>query len=452
MNLRRFVLWPRLFLTGHTVQHLRALSRSQWLTQDQVTAVQQQRLAAILSYAHDHVPHYRRILEQAGVVGHNGEIDAMRFAEVPFLDKRTIRKVGQDLLSDDASRLRWQYNTSGGSTGEPVRLAQDRGFHDWGRALSILFDTWTGYFLGDRKALFWGSERDLFVGHETFKVRLSRWLRNEVWFNTFRMTPDQMKHYVQKLNSFRPRQVLAYAESVDEFCRFAGRNGISLVSPYGVMTSAGTLFPEMRATIERVMRAPVFNRYGSREMGGIACECEQHKGLHVSVLTHLVEIVRSDGCPAAPGEIGEIVVTSLVNHAMPLIRYRIGDTGAWATEGCTCGRSWPLLASVTGRTADTFLTASGSQIHGEYFTHLFYFQDWVERFQVIQEARDLIRVLVVPRDCPDPAISRRAEINSITDKIKLVMGPSCTIRFEFADDIPSSPSGKYRYTVSKVAR
>ena len=47
MNLRRFVLWPRLFLTGHTVQHLRALSRSQWLTQDQVAAVQQQKIAAI---------------------------------------------------------------------------------------------------------------------------------------------------------------------------------------------------------------------------------------------------------------------------------------------------------------------------------------------------------------------------------------------------------------------
>lgn len=376
----------------------------------------------------------------------------MVLERLPLLTKGLIREHWEDLKSRDLVRRKWYYNTSGGSTGEPIRLIQDSVYHQKTQAGAMLFDSWTGYEVGMPKVILWGSERDLLVGRETLKTRTGRWLRNESWLNSFRMTVDNMHSYVRTINEVRPVQILAYTESIYELARFIEQEDLTVHAPRAIMTSAGTLYPHMREVIERVFRAPVFNRYGSREVGGIACECEAHKGLHVSPLTHYVEIVCEDGSPAAPGHVGEVVVTSLVNYAMPLIRYCIGDMALWSETECSCGRKWPLLREVTGRVSDTFTSATGIKVHGEYFTHLLYLRDWVKKFQFVQETYTFIRLLVVPSVPFDRARQlvdhEKADIEA---KVQLVMGPECKLEIELVDEITPSPSGKYRYTISKVS-
>jgi phenylacetate-CoA ligase len=301
--------------------------------------------------------------------------------------------------------------------------------------------------------LLWGSERDLFVGKERFRTRLGRWLRKEIWLNAFRMTSEHMSDYVNRINDFRPSQILAYAESIYDLARFIQSGDIAVYSPKSVMTSAGVLYPEMRRTIEEAFKAPVFNRYGSREVGTVACECDRHEGLHVFPLTHHIEILREDGLPAGPGEPGEIVITHLMNYSMPLIRYRIGDIGEWAENACSCGRLLPALKTVSGRVSDIFVTKEGVRIHGEYFTHMFYFKSWVKKFQVVQEEPDFIRVLIVPLDEAKRTPSSKAEeFGEITEKIRLVMGEECRVLVELVEQIAPTDSGKYRYTISAVSR
>jgi phenylacetate-CoA ligase len=301
--------------------------------------------------------------------------------------------------------------------------------------------------------MLWGSERDLFVGKETPKIRLGRWLRNEIWLNTFNVSAEQMFAYVNQINAFKPVQILAYAESIYELSRFIERKGLRVHCPRSIMTSAGTLDQSMRGKIEQVFKTPVFNRYGSREVGDIACECSHHKGLHISPFTHYVEILRQDGTRSQPGEIGEIVITILTNYAMPLIRYRIGDMGAWADEACTCGRSWPILREVTGRVTDNFITRDGTITYGAFFRHLLFYKDWIKKYQIIQEAYDHIRILIVPNEIIDKSQEFYSdEIREITEKIRHVMGPGCRVEFETVTDIAPTNSGKYRYTISRVAR
>lgn len=436
---------------GAILRTVNEVSRWQWLEGEKMAALQQERLARLLGHAYHHVPYYHGVFLASGVIHNDRTVNLKNLSRIPLLDKALIRNRYEELKSDDLSKRKWCENTSGGSTGEPVRFIQDNGYHDSCLAIKILDDLWSGYSSGERKIILWGSERDLFVGKETLKKRAGRWLRNELWLNAFRITPEHMHEYVGCINDYKPVQILAYTESIYELSRFIEREGLSVYSPKSIMASAGVLQPHMRETIERVFRAPVFNRYGSREVGDIACECDHHQGLHISPFTHHVEILGQDGSPAGPGELGEIVVTLLTNYAMPLIRYRIGDMGVWSGNACTCGRQWPLLRQVTGRISDTFTTKTGTRIHGEYFTHLFYFQDWVNKFQIIQEERDFIRVLVVPHKevKPSPELHAR-EIRKITDGIHLVMGQDCRVHFKFVDDIDPTASGKYRYTVSKV--
>ena len=215
------------------------------------------------------------------------------------------------------------------------------------------------------------------------------------------------------------------------------------------MTSAESIYPEQRALIESVFRAPVFDRYGSREAGNMACECDQHLGLHVAAPTHMIELLRPDGTLAGPGE-GEIIVTCFETFAMPLVRYRIGDRATWAEGACTCGRAWPLLEQVNGRVMDAFETPGGGTIDGCYFTMGFFGRDWVEKFQVVQETPDLLRVFIVPRD---PALRREtiaADLARYDEHARTVMGPACRVEYEFVEAITPSPQGKHRYTISKL--
>jgi len=439
---------------GRTLRALKTPEQAQWLDRETTDQLQAEQLSDFLLYAYEHVPYYRRILKEAGVIASNREVKLEKFSDIPLLNKATIRERFEDLRSDELAHRKWYYNTSGGSTGEPVRLVQDKHYLDWGRAVKMMFDQWSGYSIGSRKVLLWGSERDLFVGQETFKTKVSRWLKNEVWLNAFRMTPRQMRVFVDRINTFRPLQILAYAESIYQFSRFIEGENLKVYSPKAIMSEAGTMFPHMRETIERVFKAPVFNCYGSREVGDIACECDQHMGLHISVPTHYVEVLRKDGSPAEPGELGEVVVTSLTNYAMPLIRYRIGDMAIWADEPCSCGRSWPLLAEVTGRVTDAFAKRDGGVVVPEYFIHLIGVvlnTGWIHKYQIIQEDYDSVRVLLVPQESAEDLQERHSEeISEIAEKIRLVMGEACQVNFEFVEDILPTASGKYRYTISKV--
>jgi len=447
------VLYPlSLRLLSERLPYLKELQRAEHLSKKDSEETTRGLLSTLLSHAHQHVPYYRRVLEDVGVVNASGSVDLDRFSHLPLLTKSIIRTRTEELKSDDIDKRKWYNNSSGGSTGEPVPLVQDTEYKDWVGSGKLLFDLWSGYAPGDPKILLWGSLNDLYIGRETLKIRFRRWLKNEIWLNTFRLTPEQMKKYIQIINTVKPVQILAYAESAFGIARFVETEGIRIHSPKAIMTSTGTLYPQMRETIERVFQAPVFNRYGSREAGDMACECEAHAGLHVPPLTHLVEILRPDGSPAPPGETGEIVVTPLRNFSMPLIRYRIGDMGAWAEGPCPCGRHWPFLKEVTGRVSDIFVTTNGTQVHGAYFPLLFFFT-WVKKFQVVQEDYNHVVVNLVEKTKEsDPRTAHAGDLDEIAWKVRAAMGEDCRVDFEFLDDIQPTASGKYRYLISKVNR
>lgn len=429
----------------------RLLEQAEKASAKQLQRLQRERLVRLLLHAYRHVPYYRELLADTGVVTRDGEVALERYPSLPFLTKDILRTRFEQLKSDDLSRRRWSFNTSGGSTGEPVRFIQDTEYRRWARAAKIRFDAWTGYRAGAPKILLWSSERDLLVGQETAIVRSRRWLKNELWLNGHRMTPERMRLYVKKINEVHPKQILAFAESLFELARFAERAGVNVDAQEAIMTSAGTLYPEMRRAIERVFGAPVFDRYGSREVGDMACECEAHAGLHVSPLTHHIEVVRPDGSEARPGELGEVVVTLLTNLAMPLIRYQIGDQAvAGSKDRCGCGCDWPRLQRIEGRLKDSFVTRDGTIVRVPDF--FFYFKDWVRQFQFIQEDYDRVRLLLVPTASREQAgeyISQdRPELER---QLGILMGGLCKLEIDLVNEIPCSPSGKFRYTISKVA-
>lgn len=444
MNWRKPIYSTMLRAKGPMLRYLAEYEETQWYSPDEIREYQRKQLGKLLRHALDHVPYYRRIMQEYHLID-NDNICLDRFSGLPFLTKNILRDRFEELKSDDLDQRSWYKNTSGGSTGEPVTFIQDREYSEKGNAKTIWGSRIAGKDICDPEVKLWGSERDLLEGTEGLRAKVGNFIRNEKLLNSFKMSESDMTDYIRQINRMHPKIVVAYVQSAYELSRFSLERSIPIESVGAIITSAGTLYPFMRELISDAFHAPVFDRYGSREVGNIATECDKHLGLHVNMETQLVEVIDEKGDPCPSGRQGEIVVTSLINYAMPLIRYRIGDMGIWADGECACGRGLALLERITGRTVDVFSTKSGSKVDGEYFTHLIYFKDWVEKFQFIQEKLDLIKVKIKTKDKP---IDK--DIVEMEDKIRFVMGQSCKIEFEFVEDIPVLGSGKYRYTISNV--
>ncbi|PWR71784.1 capsule biosynthesis protein CapK [Methanospirillum stamsii] len=398
-------------------------------------------------HAYYHTRYYNQVFQKIGLIK-NGKVDHEKIPEIPILTKDIIRNNNQNLISDDSHKRKFFYNSSGGSTGEPIRLIQDDYYLKWRNATNNFY--YQNILNVDepmvKKVILWGSERDLFKGGIDFKTRLQNKLTNSVFLNSFKMTEEDISKNIQKINSFKPEILRGYAGSLFELCNYAEQKKISLYSPKIIVSAAENLSDRMRATIESNFGTKVFNFYGSREVSNLSGECE--KGLlHSFQFWNYIEVLDNYNQKVKEGEEGKIIVTNLFNYSMPLIRFEIGDMAILGPETCSCGSVLPTLKKVTGRITDHFTLENGAIIHGEYFSHLFYLKDWVKSFQVIQEDYSLIRIKIVIKDKIN--LIDQADIE---EKIKLVMGSNSIITWEIVKTIPKTQSGKYRYTKSLITR
>ncbi len=404
-------------------------------------------LVQLLAHCRRSVPYYAEIMKK---VGDDFEHDpASYLLRLPLLTKGLIRTHIEQLKSQHLGQRKWYFNTSGGSTGEPVKLIQDQDYGDRSNALQEFYSSWAGAGIGDSIVYIWGSERDILegsLGAELKKLIIKSLLR-KTYLNAFRMTPEKMNEFIHILNTRRPKLIIVYVDSIFELARFAEREKIAIRPQSAIITSAGTLTPFMREKIEGVFQCKVFNRYGSREVSDIAGECAAHRGLHVFPWGCYVEVVDEAGNRLAAGTEGNIVVTCLSNYAMPLIRYQIGDRGVLSADSsCPCGRGGQILERILGRNDDIFETKDGTQIEGGYFGLLLYSRPWVWKCQVIQKDYSSILFKIKQSEYDyEPE-----ELSDIIHKTRVIMGEDCQVDFEFVDDIPTSPSGKYRYILSEI--
>jgi phenylacetate-CoA ligase len=217
--------------------------------------------------------------------------------------------------------------------------------------------------------------------------------------------------------------------------------------PKGIISSAQTLPENSRKLIEEAFGCKVFDKYGSREFSGIAYECEAHSGHHVVGEGYIVEVLK-DGKPAAPGEIGEVVITDLNNYCLPFIRYRIGDLAEAIdpNEACACGRGLPRIGRIEGRVQSIIVGSHGQYIPGTFFMHVLKDYDHaIRQFQVVQTTRGAITLKV--------AKGKRFSDDTLQEVLKVLrqfLGEDMQIAVEFVENVEMVRTGKRLATVSKL--
>lgn len=411
-------------------------------------AAQERRLRNLLEHAARRVPYYRRLFGEIGLTGEDG-IDLARFRDLPELRREHLHDHFDELKSDDLSDRNWQLNSTGGSTGVPVTVVQDAEYFDLTGAVKYRQYEWTGYEIGDSIVKLWGSKREIVEGSINLKAKLGGLLRNITMLNSYRMTPDHMRDYVEHLRGREPVLLESYGQGGYELAKFVNRGGLQLAGIGSIITSATTLYPFMRTEIERAFGAKAYNRYGTREIGDVACERPGMDGLDVSLYTQFVEVLTEDGKPCRPGEDGELVITNLANFAMPMIRYRIDDRAVVGISNETdAGQSVSNLSEVMGRSMDYFVRRDGTVASPFLFVDLLrpaHASSWYRQVQIVQEEFERFAVKLVLNSEPPAGVLEEME-----SMFHRVMGGECEVAYEFVDEIPVSASGKDRFTISKV--
>jgi phenylacetate-CoA ligase len=448
--LRRTILLPlywKYIKHSKVLKYYKELQTHQWNTQEENHQLQRKKLFQLIQYASQNIPYYQRVIQEHQI-SFSEDIIFTDLKKFPLLTKEIIRNNFNQLYKfRDHTYYR---NSSGGSTGEPVIFYQDRYYFDWSIATKILFDEWAGRRIGEPMVKLWGSTRDILRGGQGVTGYLRQQISGVTNLESSRMTDQDKYQFVQRINQIKPCLLLIFPNSISELTRFIQDHHLQVYSPPAIMTSGGVLFPELKARIQEVFHTTIFNRYGSREVGDIACNCAQSEGLlHLIPDIHYLEIVDDKGKEVKPGEAGNIIITLLTNYTMPLIRYQIGDLGVLSKKNSPCGHGWPLLEKVVGRINSNFKNRFGEYIGAGIFYPLFYFQNNIQQFQIIQKTVDsiLINLVLIEKNRLKDMDKFFEENNQ---KIEKIMGHQITVKYNIVDEIKPSPSGKYMYTFSKV--
>ncbi len=416
------------------LRHLDFLERTQFDPPEIIQERQLRMLSAALKHAWETVPFYQRTWAAAGV--QPGDVKSLTdLQHFPIVTKSDIRTHGRELVSSAYSNQKLRVKTTSGSTGVPLTIRIDEPAIQWKYACTLRADQWSGYRLGQRVAKVWGNPEYRQFG---LRGRIANALIDRaLYLDTLDLTPDRIAEFAREIRRHQPGLIFGHAHSLYLLACQLRKAKITDIRPNGIISTAMPLHQWQRVVIEEVFGVAPTNRYGCEEVSLIACECDKHQGLHIATESVFTEVEPT----------GHILVTDLVNFAMPLIRYRVGDVVTTTDRLCTCGRGLPLIETIEGRDADFVITPAGSLISGISLTENFAMHiPGAAQVQVVQETRyDLLVRLVADADFTEASRRKVAEL------VGQVFGPTVRHEVELVDRIPQEPSGKYRFCISKVA-
>lgn len=446
------VFWPltERALGRDTMRRLHELKRTQDVSVEEIRAVQCHKLRTLLRIAAEQTPYHARRLRDAGIDPMNPKLDTGVLPHLPILDRSEIR--------EHLSHLTWQtcpggakpYAT-GGSSGEPLKFYFDRRRQSADWATRWRARGWWDLRPGDREVMLWGAPVELKA-----QDRLRRWrdrLLNQRLLSAFDMTPGAMDDYVELLGIYRPACLYGYPSSLAWLARHAEQRGHpagTLGSPHlkAVFVTGEVLDSLDRTAIERAFAAPVVIEYGCRDGGLLGCEC-RHGRLHVPEENLIVEVLDGRGRHVQPGEVGEVVVTHLENHATLFIRYRTGDLARLGGRDCGCGQPSMTLLEVTGRRTDRIVTRTGQglrQMHALALIYVLREAEGLRQFRITQRSLDLVEVEIVT----GPAFTPEVEA-AVAEGLRERLGSGVAVRILRRERIAPTASGKHACVVSEIA-
>lgn len=421
------------------------------MSTDELAAIQWQRLSACIRAAYENVAVYRDLWKRSGI--HPEDIkDRNDFRGLPVLTRAEIAaRPPEDLMRRGAEqRGLVSVCSSGTTTGRPLRVFLDTacynqqyanllyGYYLSGWRLGTPMVTVRNFAHGDYRGAYCDGE---FV-HEPFEAVRSlvyRFVHCKQLLPplTGGMKPDEahMARILRSIKASAPYLLEGNAYFWYQFARYLLERGERLPSVKGVEIDEVCLAPAQKGVIAQCFSCPVYDCYGSHELGVVAHGCSAGEGNHILSLSHYVEIIDPlSGQEAVRDAVGNVIITDISNSVMPLIRYETGDLASRPAGPCACGNSYPRMSSIAGRAMNS-VVASGKTFTEKFFLEQIFRFEGVIAFQVDKSKPGKLGVEVISRN---PGVR-----DMIASSLEQRLGMPVTVGL--VEDIALARPGKARW-------
>lgn len=436
----------RLWWNAYLLWHVRGERKLPFKPLDEVIAIQNRRVRAIVKYAYETVPYYREVMDARGLKPRDF-LCAEDLARLPVL-------TGEDLADDPDRFVSRRYRKG---SGVDIRTSGTIGrakivHYDPAAMFQVLAATYrqrlvwahfvgrtTGYreAVPARRGAMHDQVRTFYADHS--------WIPSGVDLQRAHIDAEiPLAQVAAELDDFKPDVVLGYGVFLGALFKWIALNRPDCHCPKVLIYGAEAMAEEHLRTLEEDLGVPVIANYEAAEALRLAFQCEYRQGYHISLDQVAVRIVDREGMTLPNGEIGEVIVSNLTNRATVLLNYAIGDRARLGTEPCGCGRSLPTIGSIEGRVHDCLVLPNGKlAISGGVLKRLLgvgsISQVQVEQFEM---NRFVVRAVEVP-GCDRVAIAAALE-NALAD---LIEGP-VELEVEWVDVLAPGRGGKVRSVIT----
>ncbi len=423
-------------------RYARTVKRNLKLSVEAVHADRIVHLRRTIENAYTHSPFYRARFQAVGF--EPGDLkDPADLRRLPELTKMDLRNHINEMVGDNVNPHEVERSVSGGTTGLPVSFLRDKFCVDYRRGIDLALSRYYGWCDGQWQGLLWGAAHEV-VYRQGFKARFTQlWADRVFALDCTRLSDATYEEFVTRARKYRPSFVLAYPSLAYDLAERIEAGRVSPVRVPVINVTAEPLYDFQRRKIESVLAERVYARYGAREFGTVAFECPQRAGLHIIPQSVYIEIIPLEG----QSQSGVVLVTDLLNRAMPLIRYRIGDLARLDESPCECGLTSPRLLEIQVRETDIIWRPDGTGLPGTEIVTIVGEVGLQARVQIVQEKLDEV-VIRLEGDTTIPD----AAVQNLLDEFHRVIGAGIRLRVQRVNEIERARSGKYRYVISHVSR
>lgn len=435
-------------LSRVTYNLLRAMGRLNW-KKEKLREYQDKHVKEIVAYAYDNVAFYRHLLKSNGI----SPSDIQGVADldkVPIVRKSDMkRRRAVELVSREFALRNLKGIQTGGSTGEPFSIYISPEEDDWRKAIYMRANVCCGQKPRDRWIAILDAER----ANDTSTLQhyigiFAKTVIPVVW---------SKKAQLKAVEDFKPDVLDGFSSALWLLAREANLAGTNRIHPRIVFGSGELISQSQRQYLEKSFEAPYYDQFGCTEIDRSAWQCTERHGYHMDVDSVVIQFVDKNGEEVGPGERGEIVYTSLFNHAMPLIRYGMKDIGIPMDDMCPCGKKLPLMKVIEGRSNSFLVFPDGHIVSPMSFIETlkaFRYLDEVEQYRVLQKKKDLIEIWVKKvNNAVDERNLKKRLVSNIQEGLPKVENVDLSqVRFEikFVEKLPTLGRGKLNVIMSDV--